>query len=232
MSAPTLFPCTLDPPHNLFYDPGRQLLSGTIKGSSDDNIVGVYLSQDTFLGGLKFSLLGQYNGIPAPTPSKFQPKLELPIRLPMYGFNNTSVIIVTGSEPEGIEYTILYGGLKDGVKKTPENGTPLHSSSAGPALHVGSVLPPVKVTALDGIPFEIKASADVGQTGTVDLKFSSDALKLTGAKIVATDIVWTLVAQDGYMGETLVDVTRNFWPTPSVTPYNVVQPYLVRVVVL
>ena len=133
------------------------------------------------------------------------------------------MLISTGSEPEGVEYTILYGGLK----------TPLSSGpSTSPPPPVGSVLPPIKLTVLDGGPFYIKANADVGQNGTVDINFSSEALKLTAATIAATDIVWTLVAQDGYTGDTLVNVTRNFVPTLNVTPYSVVQPYLVKVIVL
>jgi len=254
MSQYTTFPCKLKTPHNAFYDTSKQTLKISIEGTTDLNIVGIHLQQDRWLGGLKFSVLGMYNGVPGPTPKNFSANLDFPVSLPNRAYPSDSILIASGESPNGEPFKILYGGLKppgdkngvskttgsNGAKSTSSNGatTMINTAEVGDNSHlgaggpIGSVLPPIRVIAVEGRPIQVKEHACVGTNDGIEAKFDDKSLEMTDARICGKDIVWTFKPKSGFLGTTLVNVETSILPTMSFTPYTKVQGYIVDVVVL
>ena len=180
-------------------------------------MIGIHIKQEAIMGGLKFALTCRAGGVGPPEPEAFDVKLNLPIVLPNRVVVGKEIIFVTANRPHGFVIPIKYTGYEPPVDDNSEPSTP------------GSVLPPISIFVPgEGKEFGIKAAADAGAMGGLNIKFDDTVLKLVSAGMQGTDLVWTFKTLK--LGKTLVDVTTEYLSLQSLKEFVKIQGYLVEAV--
>ena len=184
---------------------------------------GFNFHRDTFLGGLKFTLMA-WTG---PLTGKKQPYAfdqAFAIHLPQPHFNSGSVLIVTANHPKGVEVPIHYTGLNTevaglAVADKNEKTTP---TSENVTLTPGST----DLTVLFKLPFNIEANAGVPKMGSVTIDYDNTFLELITAGIEDAQIVWTFNSLK--TGDTQIAVTTH----GGIATFVMTKTYDVRIIVL
>ena len=214
-----LFPC---PKSDLkaVYNSKIQLLTITAEGEKLPVIIGPWFKKDEhFVGGLSFSLLCYWGGLPGGKPT-YKTTYEMSIQLPNPVMPSNTVIINTANGPYPIN-----------IEFDPTNPQSAELSRVGePAIPQtpGSVLAPITIITREGSQFPISAQASLGNLSGVNMDFTPHHLKLTDAKIAGKDIVWTFEAVT--LGHTIVDVVSTIVPENGGMSFIKIQRYLVEVI--
>jgi hypothetical protein len=152
---------------------------------------GFNFRRDSFMGGLKFSLMA-WTG---PLTGKEQPydfKQAFYINMPLPHFNNKTVLIETSNYPDGKEVEIEYLGLiQPGSNLTSAPDTEKAVDSAKDEAAVSLTQGTAKLNVLFKEPFNIEASCRVPEQGAVKIDYDDTILELVTAGIDDKNIVWT-----------------------------------------
>ncbi|MCJ1379635.1 hypothetical protein MMC17_002737 [Xylographa soralifera] len=201
------------------YDTRYRTLIVSAKGKAPNWMIGIRIQQETIMGGLKFALLSSAGGLGTPDEKAFDVKHKLPITLPNRVVGK-DIIFVTATNPHGFLIPIEYTGYNPPVDAPADEST----GAATP----GSVLPPIPIfVSGEGKQFGIKAAADAGPMGGVNIAFDDTVLKLVNAGMQGSDVVWTFETLK--LGRTLVDVTTEYLSLQSLKQFVKIQGYLVDV---
>ena len=202
----------------------RQLIlyaEGTVQGST----YGFNFRQDTWFGGLKFTLqawTGPLTG--KQQPYTYQQAFNISLPSPVYPSGN--VIIVTANHPEGLVVPIRYTGL-------PPHANDLKQATAAEAKTIAKTEATATATpghtnlnVLYKTQFNIRANAAVPSHGSVTVSFDTKYVQLVNTVIQDKDIVWTFFAAE--MGDTQVAVTTS----GGIAQFVIQQVYDVKIFVL
>jgi hypothetical protein len=159
-----------------------------------------------FVGGLKYTLEGWTGPLTEET-EQYTIESSFTIQLPNRATPSGSLIVETANHPDGLVVPIVFDGIII-VKQTQGTVPPVVAQEpTTPAPPTFLVLPDEQVNALWKESFTIKQSAQVAETGYVNVKFDDKFLVLLSAGIKGSDIVWTFNSLQ--MGFTQVIVEFN-----------------------
>ncbi|MES2487519.1 MAG: hypothetical protein V4581_16430 [Bacteroidota bacterium] len=201
----------------------RQLIlyaEGVVQGAT----YGFNFRQDTWFGGLKFTLQA-WTGPLTGKDQHYTHQQAFNISLPSRVYPSGSVTIVTANHPEGIIVPIRFTGL-------PPHSNGLKAATAAEAKTaktdaVASATPGhTNLNVLYKTQFEIKAQAAVPTGGSVHISYDTKHVQLVGSKVHDREIVWTFFAAE--MGDTQVVVTTS----GGIATYIMEQVYDVKIFVL
>ena len=205
------------------YDTKQQKLilyaEGVVKGAT----YGFSFKQDTFMGGLKFTLqawTGPLTGKDQP----YQYSEGFQMHLPQSHFNSKSVLIVTENHPLGETVTINYTGFV-GPDTSKANAKGAVAVPADVAVNVPAANSS-QLNVLFKMPFNINSNSNVPNMGSVDIQYDRTLLQLVTAGINDSDIVWTFNSLK--TGDTQIVVTTH----GGIAQFVTAKTYDVRIFVL
>ncbi|KAF5012379.1 hypothetical protein FDECE_1606 [Fusarium decemcellulare] len=237
------------------YHSAEGYLELKAEGEIPGQYFGVAIHRETWLGGLRFSLNGEFDLLPAgtkpPPPQKLDTTLKVWINLPILHFNNKSVIFDTadGDYEIKIKYTDLPIPLEPGPVISGSNGTKASSgdqannNQANGNNVTGDVLTPIKLwmpaEGRHSITARIPAVEGPLDRPIVNISFKKDFIKIVDASIREDLITWEIEWAKNPTGEgqnpqlvdviTVVQDTRFGGITKTI---RIVQPYSVHFFVL
>ena len=215
-----------------------KVLRITATGKIAGVVLSAWIQRDTYLGGLKFSLLGYYGGLGPVPPTKDAniPPYEEHINLLLSHFQYKTVQIETLGKTYTIPIRYLLGDTDDSEElEIPDFIT----DSVQPKIGV-QVLPPICIDLPGGKPGEhtaiITAPVPTGTDYHVETRFNENVLRTWKSGVRGGQLYWYITWEhtpDPPTKEESFDVATEKWVGPGFSGlWEIIQPYTVRLTLL
>lgn len=210
-----------------FYDITKHKLILYAAGEVMGATYGFNFQQNTFMGGLKFTLQA-WTGPLTGKQQKYEHQQAFQMLLPSPAFPSGNVIIVTANHPTGIEIPIRYSGIiPPTANAVLTEATAAETTDIEKNAVVADTTPGhTQLNVLFKTRFNISANAHVPTNGSVTITYDAKYVQQIAASIYNNEIVWTFFASE--MGDTEITVTTS----GGIATYIMIKTYDVKIFVL